>query len=218
MKHLKVLEEANLIVHQWEGKFKHFYFNTIPIQMIYDRWLNEYTKYFSFQLTGLKYMLETEDSMSDYQDKQVYVLYIRTTKEKVWEAITSPDITQKYFFNSRVQSDFQHGSEISYHMDTAEGNERIPVKGKILKIEKYKELVHTFQHDFGENQKGYSQESRVTYQIEEMGELVKLTLIHDEFKGDQETSQSVSGGWPIIINGLKTFLETGMPLVFPSDN
>ena len=150
-------------------------------------------------------------------DKQVYVIYIRTTKEKLWEAITSPDFTQQYFFNTRVQSDFKPGSEISYHMDTAEGDDRIPVKGKIIKVEPYMELVHTVRHDFGEKDRGYSQESKVTYQIEPMGELVKLTLIHDEFGGDEETYNSVSGGWPIIHNGLKTLLETGKPLEFPKN-
>ncbi len=215
MKHLKVLEEANLIVHRWEGKFKHFYLNTIPIQMIYDRWLSEYTRFWSPHLTKLQYTLETEDIMSNTQDKQVYVLYIRTTPEKLWEAISSPNVTQQYFFGTRVQSDFKPGSEISYHMEGPEGEARIPVKGKIVEVEPHKKLVHTFHHDFGDKERGYSQESRVTYELEPMGDLVKLTLIHDQFRGDEETYRSVSGGWPIVLNGLKTVLETGKPLEFP---
>lgn len=217
MKHLKVLEASNLIAHQWEGKFKHFYLNTIPIQMVYDRWLSGFTRYFSPQLTKLKYIFETEDMMSNAQDKQVYVLYIRTTREKLWEAITSPNLTGQYFFGTRVQSDFKPGSEISYLMQNPDGTETIPVKGKILEAEPFKKLVHTFRQNFGEgHMQEYSHPSRVRYELEPMGDLVKLTLIHDEFKGDEDTYRSTSGGWPMILNGLKTLLETGKPLQFPA--
>ncbi|MBD3223834.1 MAG: helix-turn-helix domain-containing protein [Caldithrix sp.] len=219
MKHLKVLQEANVVVHQWQGKYKHFYLNAIPIQMIYDRWLSRYTKHLSPRLTKLKYTLEGGNTMKFQEDKQVYVLYIRTTKEKLWKAITSPLYTQKYFFKTKVQSDFQPNSEVSYLMQNADGKESIPVKGKILEAEPYKKLVHTFQHNFGDfEQNKYSNPSRVSYELESMGDLVKLTLIHDEFKGDEETYNSTSGGWPIILNGLKTLLETGEPLPFPENS
>jgi uncharacterized protein YndB with AHSA1/START domain len=218
MKHLKLLEEAQLVVPQREGKFKHFYLNTIPIQMIYDRWLSEYTKYWSTNLTKLKYTLEMEDIMDSSQDKQIYVLYIKTSQEKLWQAITSPDLTQQYFFNTQVQSDFQSGSPISYLQKNTDGGDAIPVKGKILEVEPQKRLVHTFQHNFGDNQKSYTEESRVTYEIEPMGELVKLTVVHDQFRGDIDTYQSTSGGWPMILNSLKTLLESGKPLTFPSSS
>ena len=74
------------------------------------------------------------------------------------------------------------------------------------------------QQKYTDNQKSYTEESRVTYEIEPMGELVKLTLIHDQFGGDTETYQSTSGGWPMILNSLKTLLESGKPLNFPSSS
>lgn len=219
MKHLRILEEANLVVRERDGKYKRFYLNAIPIQMIYDRWLSEYTKYWSTQLTQLKYNLEQEDPMDKSELKQVYVVYIKTTKEKLWEAITSPQLTEQYFFHTRVSSDFQVGNEISYLMSNPEGKETVPVRGKIIDAKPLNKLIHSFEHDMNENESGqYSQSSRVTYEIEEVGELVKLTLTHDNFKGDLETYKSVGGGWPMILNSLKTLLETGEALSFPSNN
>jgi uncharacterized protein YndB with AHSA1/START domain len=219
MKHLRILEEANLVVRQRDGKYKRFYLNTIPFQMIYDRWLSEYTKFWSTQLTYLKYNLEQEYIMDKSELRQVYVVYIKTSKEKLWEAITSPKFTEQYFFHTRVTSDFKKGSEISYFMTGEDGNEAIPVKGKIIEIDPPNRLVHTFQHTGNHaGAENYSEPSRVVYEIEEMGDLVKLTLTHDEFKDDMETYKSVGGGWPMIVNSLKTFLETGKPLGFPSDN
>lgn len=216
MKHLRILERANLIVFRREGKFKHFYLNSIPIQMIHDRWLSEYTKYWSTQLTQLKYNLEMEDQMNKSADKQIYVLYIKTTREKLWEAITSPAQTRKYFFNTEVNSGFVEGQEISYLGKDGEGNTSVPVKGEIIEAKPYQKLVHTFRHNFGEGKQGANTNpSRVTYEIEPMGELVKLTLVHDQFGEDRDTFKSTSEGWPMILNGLKTLLETGRPLEFP---
>ena len=217
MKHLRILEDANLVVRQRDGKFRRFYLNTIPFQMIYDRWLSEYTRFWSTTLTNLKYNLEQEDIMDKSGLKQVYVVYIRTTREKLWEAISSPDFTQRYFFNTRVDSDFKKGSEISYLQTGPDGSQSVPVKGKILESDPPNRLVHSFEHSMNsQHGKTYSQPSRVVYEMEEMGDLVKLTLTHDDFNGDRETYESVSGGWPMIINSLKTLLETGEPLAYPS--
>ena len=219
MKHLRILEEANLVVRQRDGKFKRFYLNSIPFQMIYDRWLSEYTKFWSTTLTHLKYNLEQEDIMDKSELKQVYVVYINTTKEKLWEAITSPKFTEQYFFHTRVNSDFKKGSDLSYLMTGKDGNDAVPVKGKIIEADPPNKLVHSFQHTGNHTGSGdYSEPSRVVYEIEEMGELVKLTLTHNDFKGDKETYESVGGGWPMIINSLKSLLETGKPLEFSSNN
>ncbi len=155
--------------------------------------------------------------MNGSQNKQVYVLYIRTSPEKLWEAIVSPEVTEKYFFHTRVKSDFQPGDTIEYEMKDEEGKRVVPVKGSIIESDPPRKLVHSFRHNFGDaGDAEYSEASRVTYEIEPYGELVKLTLIHDEFGEDKKTYESTSGGWPMILNGLKTLLETGEPLEYPA--
>jgi uncharacterized protein YndB with AHSA1/START domain len=217
MKHLGILEAANLLVRRADGRYRRFYLNTIPFQMIDDRWLSEYTRFWSSTLTHLKYNLEQEDIMDKSEIKQVYVVYIKTTPEKLWEAITSPKFTEQYFFYTRVHSDFRKGGDIIYQMTGPGGKVSIPVKGEIIEADPPHRLVHTFQHA-GPHTGGsdYSAPSRVVYEIEKLDELVKLTLTHDEFGGDMDTFDSVGGGWPMIVNSLKTLLETGTPLEFPS--
>lgn len=136
--------------------------------------------------------------------KHIFITYIKSDKAKVWQALTSGKFTKKYYFGSELISELKTGSEIKYLVLDDKGNETTPVIGKITKIEPYKKLVHTF-HFHGNKDK----HSRVTYEIEEIEGLVKLTLTHDQFENETETYKSVAEGWPFILSGLKTLLETG---------
>ena len=205
MKHLKVLEDAEVIVPQRKGKKKELYLNAIPIQTIYDRWISQYSARWASGLTAFKYELEKETEMMATKPQQVYVLYIRSSVDKVWDAMTNPETTLKYFHNTAVQSDWQVGSSIDYMMEK-EGETRSAVTGEIVEIEPKKRLVHTFSFSSMSDAP-----SLVSYDIEAQGEVTKLTVSH-EFEAEDETFKGTQQGWPHIFSAMKTLLETGEPL------
>jgi len=103
MKHLRVLEEAGLVVTRRAGREKHHYLNSIPIRLIHDRWIDKYTEPWSATLATLKKNLE--ETM-----EKVYEIYIKTTPERLWEAITDPEMRRKYTFGAVVDTDWREGS------------------------------------------------------------------------------------------------------------
>jgi len=213
LKHLRVLEDAGLIVRRRNGKTKELYINAIPIQAVYDRWISHYSALWASRLTALKYELEKEESMTtETKLRQVYVLYIRTTPEKLWDAIVNPELTRQYFHGTEVRSDFKAGSRLDYFMKNESGENVSALTGKILEVVPARKLVHTFS--FPQNG---DKPSRASYEIEpiEGSDIVKLTLTHDDFAGETETYKGTSGGWPILLNSLKSLLETGQAL--PTD-
>ena len=140
--------------------------------------------------------------------KHVYEIYIRTTAEKLWEAITRPEMTRQYFYATAVESDWKVGSPVR-HMG-ADG--KVNLDGKVLEVVAQRKLVITFcaVHD-AETAK--DRPSRVTWEIEPRGEVCKLILTHDDFDGITATYQQVGPGWNPVLSGLKTLLETGQPLM-----
>lgn len=208
MKHLKILENADLIVPQKVGKNKNLYLNAISIQTIYDRWISGFSALWAEKITTLKYQLEEGDKIMTQEDlKYVFVTYIKTTKEKLWDALTNPKITKQYFFGSPIRSDFKKGSPIEFIIKDEKGHDKIGISGVIKELIPYKRIVHTFKfHDKDDLP------SRVTYEIEETDKGLKLTVIHDQFEGKTATYNDVIEGWPYILSGLKTVLETGKPL------
>jgi uncharacterized protein YndB with AHSA1/START domain/predicted transcriptional regulator len=209
MKHLRVLEQAGLIVPERAGRKKELYLNAIPIQTIHDRWISQYSALWASSLTSLKYQLEKEETMSSPSPKQVYVLYIRTSAEKLWSAITDPELTLQYFHNTEIRSEFSKGSTIDYVVTGKDGHKKTAVTGTIVEVEPTQRLVHSFKFEGNDDPP-----STVTYDIEEMGDVMKLTLTH-EFESEDETFKGTSQGWPPILSGLKTLLETGEPLSLP---
>jgi len=134
----------------------------------------------------------------------VYVTYIRTTPEKLWEALTKPEFIQQYWYGCRNESDMRVGSKIESF--GADGDRKW--HGEILECEAPRVLRYTFDtrcSDAGEPP------SRVTFEIVP-GDPVQLTITHDEFPENSDVMKKVSGGWPGIVAGLKTLLETGKPL------
>jgi uncharacterized protein YndB with AHSA1/START domain/DNA-binding transcriptional ArsR family regulator len=203
MKHIKIMENADLIVSKKSGKNKLLYLNAMPIQYMYDRWISKFSKEWASSLAELKYTLEKEGEKMENDLKHIFVTYIKTTKEKLWEALTKGELTKKYYYNTEINSDLKPGSKIIYTRKNEKGDVEIPIKGKILEIEPMKKLVHTFslQND--------DKPSKVTYEIEEANDSIKLTLTHDGFDEKTVTYNSVVEGWPLIFSALKTYLETG---------
>jgi len=145
--------------------------------------------------------------------KFTYVAYIKTTPEKLWTALTSSDFTQQYWWGRRIESDWQKGSPIKIIME----NGQIDLQGELLQVEKLKVISYTFEVKWKEE---FSKEppSRVTYEIKPQGAVVRLTVTHDEFESGSKLYEGVSEGWPTILSGLKTLLETGEPLFIGKDD
>jgi uncharacterized protein YndB with AHSA1/START domain/DNA-binding transcriptional ArsR family regulator len=208
MKHLKVLEDASLIATRKAGRFKYHYLNPVPLQEIADRWISSFAAPWARGLSQLKHQLEKESAMTA-KPKHVYTTLIRTTAEALWNALTDPKMTPLYYYGFAVDHGGSPGSRFDY---IAPGGEGVAgIKGEIVEMTPPKRLVTTFQ-GFWDPAMQADAPSRVTYEIEQLGAVCKLTVIHDEFAGETATYHGVGGGWPGILSGLKTLLETGQPL------
>lgn len=204
MKHLRVLADAGLLTVHRDGRRKLHYLNPVPVQLIADRWISRYARPWTTGLADLKASLEGTQPMT--APKHVYQVYIRTTPERLWQALTDPEMTRRYYFNSRIESDWKAGSP--FEMRQADG--RLDIDGEVLEADPPRRLVHTFNIRW--NPENSDPPSRVTWEIAPMGEACLLTLTHDAFETETATYREVSGGWSLILSGLKTLLETGETL------
>jgi uncharacterized protein YndB with AHSA1/START domain len=143
------------------------------------------------------------------QTTQVYSLFIRATPEQVWDAITKPEFTSRYFYSSLVDSTFEPGAEFrSYSPDRTQ----LWVDGEVLESERPRRLRHTWRALYDEETAGESP-SRVTWEIEPQDAgVTKLVVVHDRLEDAPRTAENVAGGWMYVLSGLKTLLETGEPL------
>jgi len=210
MKHLRVLEEAGLVTAQRVGRSKVHYLNPVPIQELQHRWIHKFAAGPSAALLGLRAGLEKGAAMSATAveaPSQVFAIFIRTTREQLWQALTESDYTLRYYYASTVESDWRPGSPLLYKIgdDTA-------IIGEVVEATPPEKLVTTFDARWDEAVRA-DRPSRITWILEEAGPGVsKLTVVHDGFEGETATSEQVAGGMPYILSGLKTLLETGEPL------
>ena len=219
-KHLAVLEAANLVATVRHGREKLHYLNVAPINDIAQRWINRYDQGRVHALSDLKQALE-ETSMQ--KPTFVYKTYINTTPERLWQALTEPAFTKRYW-NTTLESDWKVGSTITWDNNGVLIEDPAQV---VLEYQPFRRLSyswHTFTPEVAEHF-GFSDEllttlaserrSKVTFDIEEDGPLVKLTVVHDDFEPGSTAIQMVSEGWPRVLSDLKTMLETGDTL--PAD-
>jgi uncharacterized protein YndB with AHSA1/START domain len=203
MKHLKVLEEAGLVVVKKRGREKLHFLNAVPIRLVHDRWVSKYAEPWAATLTGLKRRIE-EDVM-----EKVYEIYIKTTPERLWQAITDSDMRRVYSFGMGVESDWSAGSPYTSVHERAPG----PLaEGENLEVDPPRRLVQSFTALWSEEVRSEGA-SRVTWEIEPVGDSCRLTVTHDELRA--EANGELYGGWPMILSGLKTLLETGEALTTP---
>jgi len=137
----------------------------------------------------------------------VYVIYIRTTPEKLWQAMTEPALTRQFWSECWQESEWKTGS--SWRLMIRDG--RVGDGGEILEIEQQRRLAVSWRNEFKPEmrEEGYS---RMSYELEKLGGSVKLTLIHQMDRAGSKLIEAVSGGWPLILSSLKSLLETGEPL------
>ena len=210
MKHLRVLEEAGLVTTHRVGRSKLHFLNPVPIQELQHRWIHKFAAAPTAALLGLRAEVEKGAPMSATATEaptQVFAIFIRTTREKLWQALTDSDYTLKYYYASTVESDWQPGSPLLYKIgdDTA-------IVAEVVEANPPEKLVTTFDAQWDEAVRA-DRPSRITWILEEAGPGVsKLTVVHDGFDGETATFEQVAGGMPYILSGLKTLLETGEPL------
>src|SRR5687768_5731456 len=194
MKHLKVLEEAHLVVTRRRGREKLHFLNAVPIRLVHDRWVSKYAEPWAATLSGLKTQLEATM-------EKVFEIYIKTTPERLWEAITNPEMRRKYTFGVGVLSDWTPGSRY----DGMAGDLKI-IEGENLEVDLPRRLVQSFNAMWSDDVKSEGT-SRVTWEIEQIEDSCRLTVIHDQLRDG--ANAELYGGWPMILSGLKTLLETG---------
>lgn len=201
-KHLAILEDAGLVVVVRKGREKHHFLNVVPIREIHDRWVTKYTETWASGLADLKRDLERTM-------EKVFEIYIRTTPERLWEAITDPQIRAKYHFGAGVHSDWTPGSGFTM---VHPGAEQPLADGENIVVEPPRRLVQSMRTLWSEAAEEQDT-TRVTWEIEPVGDSCRLTVTHDQLRGD--APPELYGGWPMILSGLKTWLETGETLTTP---
>jgi uncharacterized protein YndB with AHSA1/START domain/DNA-binding transcriptional ArsR family regulator len=208
MKHLKVLADAGLVVARKRGREKLHYLNPVPIRLVHDRWVSKYAAPMAAALSELKQELEEEKPMDRYAVVNgagaltVFEIYIKTTPERLWTAITDPKMRARYSFGVETHSDWKPGSK---YFSGVPGVIEI-AEGEILEADPPRRLVQSFRALWSDEVKAVGV-SRVTWEIEPVGDSCRLSVTHDRLPAD--ANSEVYGGWPQILSGLKTLLETG---------
>jgi uncharacterized protein YndB with AHSA1/START domain/DNA-binding transcriptional ArsR family regulator len=216
-KHLAVLAAAGLVTTAWRGREKLHYLNAAPINAIAERWIDRYNRERVRALADLTRALEQEPMGST---AFVYTTYINTTPQRLWQALTDPAFTRRYW-GVTFESDWTAGSTMTWTQDgvTIADPEQV-----VLESEPGRRLVyswHTFTPQFAAAV-GLTDEvlaaiaaerrSKVTFEIEPLGAMVKLTVTHDDFEPGSTVVEMVSEGWPRLLSDLKTLLEEGKKL------
>jgi len=227
MKHLKVLEEAGLVVTKKRGREKLHFLNPVPIRLVHDRWVSKYAEPWTALLSGIKQTLENKM-------EKVFEIYIKTTPELLWKAITDPEMRSKYNFGLWVTSDWTAGS--SFQGVVPEAGSSMPkvqtphtvacggglpepkspgtriLEGENLEVDPPRRMVQSFRALWSDEAKAEGT-SRVTWEIQQIGDSCRLSVTHDQLR--EGANAQLYGGWPMILSGLKTLLETGELLTTP---
>jgi len=201
MKHLRLLEEAGLVVTQRRGREKLHFLNAVPIRLLHDRWVSKYAEPWAAGLSDLKRDLESTM-------EKVFEIYIRTTPERLWEAITDPEIRSRYTFGARISADVTPGSRFEQRTPTG----ALLGEGVNVEVDPPRRLVTTMVALWSEDVRSEGT-SRITWEIEPVGDSCRLLVTHDQLR--EGANEELYGGWPMILSGLKTWLETGQLLTTP---
>jgi uncharacterized protein YndB with AHSA1/START domain len=199
MKHLRVLEEAHLVVTRRRGRTKLHFLNPVPIRLVHDRWVSKYAEPWAAALSGLKTRLEAEM-------EKVFEIYIKTTPERLWDAITDMEKRRIYFFGIGFVTDWKQGSRYEGRHPMAP----TPIfEGENLEVTPPRRLVQAFRALWSDDVEAEGT-SRLTWEITPVEDSCRLVLTHDQLR--EGAPQGLYGGWPQVLSGLKTLLETGESL------
>ncbi|HET7782953.1 MAG TPA: metalloregulator ArsR/SmtB family transcription factor [Arthrobacter sp.] len=201
-KHLRILEEAGLVVTRRRGREKLHFLNPVPIRLLHDRWVSKYAEPWAAGLSDLKSRLESPM-------EKIFEIYIKTTPERLWEAITNSEIRSKYQFGNTIETDWTPGG--SFTMNNVKAGAPLG-EGENLEVDPPRRLVQTMRALWGEDVKAEGT-SKITWDIEQVGDSCRLTVTHSDLR--EGANEQLYGGWPMILSGLKTWLETGEKLTTP---
>ena len=208
MKHLRILEDASLVVTRRSGRFKHHYLNAVPLQQVIDRWIEPLVqKPMARMALDLKAQLEGPIPMPATKPDFVLETFIRTTPEKLWAALTDGSHTKNYHFAAaELRGGLTPGDRFDHYLPDGS----LMLGGEVLAAEPGKRLDVTFEPGWmGPGAKA----SRCVYEIAEEGDHCKLTVLHYDLPAEQG---GVTEGWARVVSALKTYLETGEPARFSS--
>ncbi|GAA1064191.1 SRPBCC domain-containing protein [Streptomyces asiaticus] len=200
--HLAVLEAANLVSTVRRGREKLHYLNPVPLNEIQERWIDKFERPRLRALSLVK--RQAEEAMAD-KPTFVYVIYIESTPEKVWHALTDADLTAEYWGHSNV-SDWQVGSP--WEHQRTDGSGTADVVGAVVESSPPTRLVTTWAAPDAD---ATAEPSRVTFDIQPHGDIVRLTVTHENLADEAERT-AAAGGWAAVLSNLKSLLETGSPL------
>lgn len=198
--HLDVLEAANLISTIRRGREKLHYLNPVPLHEIQERWIDKFERPRLRALSALKH--QAEEVEMDDKPTYVYVTYIHSTAERVWEALTDADLSAEYWGHSNV-SDWEPGSPWEHRR--TDGSGIADVVGTVLEAVPPERLVMTFA---APSDRQAAEPSKVTFTIEPYEEIVRLTVTHENLT-DRAEYDAASAGWPAVLANLKSLIETG---------
>ena len=216
-KHLAVLEAATLVTTVRRGREKLHYLNAVPINEIAERWITRYDRPRVRALSDLKRTLE---DMPVERPTFVSTTYIRTTPERLWQALTEPSFTRRWW-QTTFDTDWAVGSPMTWDNN---GVVIVDPEQVVLESDPFRRLAytwHTFTRELEERARfgpelfatlSAERRSRVAFDIEPVGGQVKLTVVHDDFEPGSAAAAMVRNGWPVFLSSLKSLLETGEPL------
>jgi uncharacterized protein YndB with AHSA1/START domain len=204
MKHLGVLEEANLVTTIKVGREKRHFLNPVPIRLVHDRWIGKFAEPIVGAMSNLKALLETSMDTIDH----VYTVFIKAPPERVWRAITDGDDTVRYYYGTRVVSDWVVGAPIRYGYDDGS----IAADGEVLGLEPGRSVTMTFHPRWSPEIEAEGP-VRMIWSVEATDDGGSRLTVTSALIPNSRAAEGFKDGIAFIVSGLKTLLETGAPLV-----
>lgn len=206
MNHLSVLEEGALIATKKVGRDKHHYLNPVPIRLIHDRWITKFTEPTVAALSHMTTDLD-QGALTMNPATHIYETYIRCEPEAAWKAITDGDETVKYFYGTRVESEWAVGSPIRYFSPAGD----IVADGEILAFDAPKRVEMTFLPHWDATLEAEGP-TRTAWLVDTKNGLTRVRVEYYDLAADSASFADFMEGIPFIVAGMKTVLETGAPL------
>ena len=204
MRHLGVLEGADLVSTRKVGREKRHYLNPIPIRLMQDRWIGKYAAPLLGTMTALKDKLEDRTVSSP---DHIYSVLIDAEAARVWRAITDGADTERYYFGTRVASDWRPGANVVYTYPDGS----VAADGEVIEIDPPNRVTMSF-HARWDPEIEAEGPVRMTWEVEAQGPQTKLTVTTAGLRAGSKTEAEFGGGIVYIVSNLKTLLETGAPM------
>ncbi len=206
MNHLDVLSDAKLVSSRKSGREKLHFLNRVPIQQVHDRWMNRYTQPVAAVLSALTTQLEGAQTMTT--PTYVYETYIRCEPSAAWAAIVDGDVTRQYFYGTRVDSDWEPGSPVRY--TSSDGS--VVAEGEVIRFDPPHRLELTFLALWNPDLTALGP-VRQAWVLEKVNETTKVSVEYYDIAESDPRLIDFAIGIPLIVAGMKTVIETGVPLV-----